>query len=80
MNNFNITERCQRSRSLTSLSKKVTDIVAMNSGAEDFTRVRIFGVDYMCASGRAIAYCWDPMPEEEERAEVPEAVSASGHE
>ena len=48
--------------------------------AGEFARVRILGVGYTCYSGEAVAYCWDPQPEEEVQVEVPEAVVANRRE
>ena len=46
----------------------------------DFARVKSFGIEYACSCGKAVAYSWDPKPEEQESAEVSEFVFASGRE
>lgn len=50
----------------------------MDSQGEDFARVRILGIDYVCSCGKALAYGWNPIPEEEQQAEVQEIVVSSG--
>ena len=48
--------------------------------ADNFARVRVLGVEYACSSGKAVACHWDPLPEEQEKVEVPSVVVADGRE